>query len=113
MSTQYRSLTGHARRIKIIGIAGGVVVLVGGVMLGIGEQPEYKYLTRYGGWVGMVGFAGLVIAGALVNYAKCPTCGARLSQGKGSDGKKYDGIFICRACDTKWLTTENSNLNGD
>lgn len=111
MSTQFRSLPGHARRVRIVGIVGGVLLLSGAVLLGIGQEPAYKSLLRYGGGFALTGAAVMILARFLVRYARCPTCGALLTQGDRGDNAKYGGVFVCRSCNVNWLTSERSKMD--
>lgn len=104
-------LPGHALKVRVIGVFSGIILIGGAIVAGVGQQIGPAGIVPYGTWGVLAGFVGLVVAGALVRHAKCPSCGSIMKQGEGVGGAKLDGEFACAKCGKKWRTTERSRMN--
>lgn len=104
-------LRGHAFKVRLLAALSGLVLLVGAVLAGWENFSGASALGRAGQWAVWIGFVGLVVAGIWVGYARCPDCGAFMTQGEGRDPEKLDGIFVCPRCGKSWRTEERSRMH--
>jgi hypothetical protein len=112
MPDKIQILRGHAFKVRLLAALSGFVLLVGTVFAGWEDFSGRSVLGRAGQWGVTFGFFGLVAAGILVRYARCPDCRTLMKQGGEHDQEKYDGIFVCPGCSKSWLTEERSRMRG-
>lgn len=111
MANEPDILPGHAFKVRLLAALSGLVLLVGAATAGWENFSGRTALGRSGQWAVGIGFFGLVVAGIWVGYARCPGCGAFMTQGEGRDPEKYDGIFVCPRCGKSWRTEERSRMH--
>ena len=81
MSTEPKLLRGHATRVRIVGAISGLL-FVSSVAIQILDEPRREMtFDRPVAWGVGLGFIGMVVAGLMVRYARCPACGALMKQG--------------------------------
>ena len=112
MADEPQVLHGHASKVRLVGALSGLILLVGAVLAGWEDFSGRTALGRSGKWAVGFGFCGLVTAGLLVRYARCPGCGALMKQGDEYDQEKLSGIFVCPGCGKSWCTKERSRMHG-
>ena len=106
-------LRGHPFKVRLLGALSGLLMVGGGAIAGWDNFSGHTALGMAGQWAAGTGLVGLVVAGIWVGYARCPDCGAFMTQGEGRDPEKYSGIFVCPECGKSWRTQERSRIGSE